>query len=85
MSFDVIYYGEHLWVYGGKGNHGNFNDLSVFSFNLKNWLTVPQPTGSSPAQRRSHKCVLVQNKMIVFGGYIATKCMSDMFEYNFGK
>lgn len=83
MGHSAVIYDKKMWIYGGKGDKGNLNDLQVFSFNKNSWLTTPT-SASTPGQRRSHHCVIYSNKMYVFGGYVGFKLATDMHEYDFG-
>lgn len=42
-----------------------------------------RPTGAVPSIRSSHTCAVVNEKLVVFGGYDGARC-NDAYEYSFG-
>ena len=84
MGHSSVVYDRKLWVYGGKGERSNLNDLAVYSFSKNVWLAPQSATGSTPGQRRSHHATVYNNKMYIYGGYFGYNLVTDMFEYDFG-
>lgn len=84
MGHSAVVYDRKMWVYGGKGTKNNFNDLLVLSFDRNQWMKPFAAIGNTPAQRRSHNCIVYKDQMLLIGGYIAQKLLMDVFSYDFG-
>lgn len=58
-----------MYIFGGYnalvGNH--YNDLYEFNVTTNEWKLV-QPKGKAPCNRRRQACVLVGDRVFLFGG-----------------
>lgn len=58
-----------IYVFGGYNalEEEHFNDMYCFCPNTNVWCSV-RAFGRSPCQRRRQACVIVRNKLYLFGG-----------------
>lgn len=75
--------GHQLYVFGGSGGNSK-NDLWVLDLNQKPYTwSKPNVLGSTPSPRYWHTCVsLSKNELIVFGGYVGSSPMNDIYRLN---
>jgi hypothetical protein len=68
-----------LFVFGGKGSRGSFNDVHIFDPHKNEW-TQPWIRGIYPAGRYGHSaCTIEGTKMFVFGGSNGVWCFNDLY------
>jgi len=61
--------GNKMYVFGGRNETCVFNDLHVYHTGEGRWEKLASPADSLPAPRAGHTMVLIDNKLVVFGGY----------------
>lgn len=61
---------DKIYLFGGRSYNGPFYDNKILELDLQamNWC-LPVIEGYKPVGRRSHSAVVVNNKMVIFGGY----------------
>ena len=73
-------------IYGGSDKERKrfYNDLHIFDLEKLKWTKIIL-FNSAPSERGEHSCILIKNKLIIFGGINATNYVgSDLFIINFG-
>jgi len=87
MGHTAVLYDDKIWIYGGRGDKGNFTDLHAFSIPRKMWMDLPSSAlvKWTPSQRRSSAGFLHNGKMIIFGGMTPSKWFNDMHSFDFEK
>jgi hypothetical protein len=79
MHHTTCVMGNKLYVFGGKGSRGCFNDVHVFD-PVKNEWNQPYVRGIYPAGRYGHSAVTIEgSKMFVFGGSNGVWCFNDLY------
>jgi len=83
-----LFYKNNLYAFGGWNPFSNepsanikINDFFEFNFSSNKWKSVTQ-LGDIPTRRRSHKALVHNGEMFVFGGY-TTKTENDLYKFNF--
>uniref|UniRef100_A0A1Q3G2U4 Putative host cell transcription factor hcfc1 n=1 Tax=Culex tarsalis TaxID=7177 RepID=A0A1Q3G2U4_CULTA len=68
-SHSAFVYNEHIYIFGGyNGNLDlHFNDLYCFNPERYVWRLV-RPRGQSPRPRRRQSCLVIGQRMYLFGG-----------------
>lgn len=62
---------------------GSFGELREDNSSTDPTWTLITPSTTSPSIRRGHSAIVVDNKMIVFGGcYLDIKCYNDLYFYD---
>lgn len=58
--------GKELWVVGGLDQDTNqrYDSVNIFDFATETWRSGP----TLPSPRSHHKCVVVDNNVVVIGG-----------------
>lgn len=68
-SHSAFVYDDKMYIFGGynaiEGKH--FNDLYEFDPSILRWRKIEAP-GEEPCERRRQACVLVGNRVFLFGG-----------------
>lgn len=60
--------GQHLWLFGGYGYHGNSNSVYKCNINNGQWERVKQ-TGSVPSPRSDFVLWQHNKNVVIFGGF----------------
>ncbi|XP_041351561.1 acyl-CoA-binding domain-containing protein 5-like [Gigantopelta aegis] len=77
-------YRHELWVFGGvyprpdPHPDGCSNDIHIFSPVLENWYS-PIVTGEKPLARSGHSATLINDRLVVFGGWDAPIPYNDLY------
>ncbi|XP_015786606.1 kelch domain-containing protein 3-like isoform X2 [Tetranychus urticae] len=59
-----------IYLFGGRSYSCPFRDSDIMELDTeKMTLSTPKVSGYKPCCRRSHSAVVIDNKMVVFGGY----------------
>lgn len=68
-SHSAFLHGDYLYIFGGYNSilDLHFNDLHRFCPRRHLWETI-KTLGESPAKRRRQSCLVINNKMYLFGG-----------------
>ncbi|KAL8008331.1 putative AAA+ ATPase domain, dynein heavy chain region D6 P-loop domain, immunoglobulin-like protein [Plasmopara halstedii] len=74
--------GDKMYVFGGYGGNGfgrtDFNDLHVLDLHSFKWQEV-QTEGEKPEPRSGHQTCLVNQRLLVIGGWNSFKQFQDIF------
>jgi hypothetical protein len=73
-----------LYMYGGRNDEdGSFSDVDCYDTALNVWVKL-HTSGNGPSSRDGHACSLLDNEMIVHGGFAsrAIKFSGDMYAFN---
>ncbi|KAK2185056.1 hypothetical protein NP493_246g00012 [Ridgeia piscesae] len=82
-------YRHELWVFGGvyprpdPQPDGCSNDIHVFNPMDESWYE-PIVNGTKPTPRSGHSATLLQDKLVVFGGWDAPICFNDLHVLDLG-
>ncbi|KAK7468208.1 hypothetical protein BaRGS_00036569 [Batillaria attramentaria] len=77
-------YRHELWIFGGvyprpdPNPDGCSNDIHIFSPVMQNWYT-PLVMGEKPLPRSGHSATLINDQLVMFGGWDAPFCYNDLF------
>lgn len=65
----LVVYNEKMYIFGGYNAlvRSHYNDLYEFNIQTNEWKLV-QPRGKTPCNRRRQACVLVGDRVFLFGG-----------------
>ncbi|CAI8029669.1 Kelch domain-containing protein 3 [Geodia barretti] len=80
----VCQYKGKLYMYGGRNDEdGSFSDVDCYDTALNVWVKL-HTSGNGPSSRDGHACSLLDNEMIVHGGFAskAIKFSGDMYAFN---
>lgn len=79
----VVLFNNGAFVYGGLRPNGSAN-CELFKFDLKSlkWELAKQKD-DLPGEREGHSCCLVDDTMILFGGFETGERTNDIIRYNF--
>ncbi|KXJ22321.1 Acyl-CoA-binding domain-containing protein 4 [Exaiptasia diaphana] len=81
-----LFFGE-LWVFGGVYPNPDpqpffcSNDMYVMSLEAKNWYTLFF-SSLKPLPRSGHTACLVDDRLVMFGGWDAPTCFNDLFFFD---
>ncbi len=84
MAYVNIYGNPKIFLFGGKGPEGVFNDLWEYDINTNIWNEI-EIVGNKPIERYGHSIAYSGNNIIVlFGGYDESihDPLQDTWEYN---
>ncbi|KAK3093369.1 hypothetical protein FSP39_014659, partial [Pinctada imbricata] len=76
-------YRNELWIFGGvyprpdPQPDGCSNDIHIFSPVMENWYQ-PIVKGDKPLARSGHSATLIDEKLVIFGGWDAPICYNDL-------
>ncbi|CAF1019741.1 unnamed protein product [Adineta steineri] len=76
-------YNDHLYIVCGLGC-GKFNDCHSFNFNTLEWTELKYSDSSRviPAKRGRHSCILSNENLYMFGGYVGIQRSNELFVLN---
>jgi len=78
----AVAYGGEIWYYGGKNSDGTIsNRLTSYHPGTNTWTN--HTGGNMPAARYDHQAVLVDDDMILTGGYGENGDLNDRWKYSF--
>jgi N-acetylneuraminic acid mutarotase len=78
-----VLHNEEMWVYGGKGEEDNLDDLWKLDLNSFQWTRVNY-SGTSPGTVSGHCALTYGDVMLVFGGIRdVLKETNEMYTYDF--
>lgn len=80
-SHSMFIYQDLIYVFGGYNGilEEHFNDLHTFDPKTNRWRVV-KPDGAEPSTRRRQVCLVIGNKMFMFGGTSPNKnALSEEF------
>jgi len=60
-------FGKLIYIIGGFDGKSQFNKVSIFDTETQSWHS-PEVLGPQPEPRSNHACVIVKNKLYLFGG-----------------
>lgn len=79
----AVEYGGYMWVYGGKSEEENLEDLWKLNLNSHTWEQV-QYLGTSPGTVSGHSALAYGDVMLLFGGIRdVLKETNEMYTYDF--
>ena len=72
---------RQVYVFGGYGGAAvarrDFNDLFVLDVQLWSWQKL-DPQGEAPVPRSGHSAALIEDKMVVYGGWSSEEQLADL-------
>ncbi|XP_063418686.1 uncharacterized protein LOC134701461 [Mytilus trossulus] len=77
-------YRNELWIFGGvyprpdPQPDGCSNEVHIFSPVLENWY-APIVNGEKPLPRSGHSATLIDDQLVMFGGWDAPYCYNDLY------
>lgn len=77
-------YRNELWIFGGvyprpdPQPDGCSNEVHIFSPVLENWY-APIVNGEKPLPRSGHSATLINDQLVMFGGWDAPYCYNDLY------
>ncbi|KAJ6253079.1 hypothetical protein M0813_13576 [Anaeramoeba flamelloides] len=79
-------YKHKLYLFGG-GTSTTTVQNHFYSFDLisQKWEKIEPKNNQIPEPRWGHKCAIVQDKMILFGGHGKNAYLNDLWEYHFSE
>eukprot|EP00992_Anisonema_acinus_P008610 TRINITY_DN4727_c0_g1_i1.p1 TRINITY_DN4727_c0_g1~~TRINITY_DN4727_c0_g1_i1.p1 ORF type:complete len:549 (+),score=110.10 TRINITY_DN4727_c0_g1_i1:60-1706(+) len=79
----AVIHGHRMLMFGGYSLQKRefFNDVTAFDFRKMAWEEL-KTSGCAPSKRRAHTCVVLDNMLVVFGGYNGDYCLSDTFTFD---
>jgi hypothetical protein len=83
MALRAVFYNNKVYISGGCSGLTRFNDLWELDLVGYAWKEL-RTSGVPPSIRNSHTCVVVNEKLFVFGGYDGARC-NDAYEMPFGE
>jgi Galactose oxidase, central domain len=80
----ILEFKQAIYLFGGHDEQNEkLDDFWKFDLASKQWILI-ESTGSKPTGRNGHSMVLINNKLVMFGGILEiTKETDDVFIYDF--
>jgi len=79
----AVVHNSSLYVFGGHDGTVYRNDLLVFNFETRCWVTALEIVGEAPSPRDAHAAVVHDSWMCIFGGYDSKRYLNDFHRYDF--
>ncbi|XP_031550014.1 attractin-like protein 1 [Actinia tenebrosa] len=76
--------GDWIWVYGGYAmDNTPFNNLIRYHVSQNKWeVVVPNVSSLLPRQRYGHSMIVVNDTIVVFGGIVDKKTVSELWMFD---
>ncbi|KAJ3425089.1 faciogenital dysplasia protein [Anaeramoeba flamelloides] len=78
-GFSLSIIDDNLYLFGGKNQNEEFNDLHIYSISKNTWIDEQEIIGIPPTKRYGHSASVISDQLWIFGGKSENTFFNDLY------
>ncbi|KAJ3450697.1 faciogenital dysplasia protein [Anaeramoeba flamelloides] len=78
-GFSLSIIDDNLYIFGGKNQNEEFNDLRIYSISKNTWIDEQEIIGIPPTKRYGHSASVISDQLWIFGGKSENIFFNDLY------